>query len=91
MYRSSFCGVCNNFVVNDFLPRGRAHAARASTTNHARTSTRSAALTPKGRWAASTVSLPRVAVGATVGRGVGETVGLGVVTMTVRTAAAIAA
>ena len=60
--------------------------------NHAASaSTRSAALTPERRWAASTVSLPRVAVGATVGRGVGDTVGLGVVTMTVRTAAAIAA
>ena len=44
--------------------------ARASTTHHARTSTRSAALTPERRWAASTVSLPRVAVGATMGRGV---------------------
>ena len=47
------------FVVNNFLPRGMAaHAASAST--------RSAALTPERRWAASTVSLPRVAVGATV-------------------------
>ena len=37
---------------------------------------RSAALTPKGRWAASTVSLPRVAVGATIGRGVRSSIKL---------------
>ena len=35
-------------------------------------STRSATPTPERRWVASTVSLPRVAVGATFGRGVGD-------------------
>ena len=49
--------------------------ARACTTHHAaRTSTRSTALTPTGRWAASTV---RVAIGATVGATVGRGVGNG--------------